>query len=71
MRLGLDVAAMAFKRQVKQIVLVAADSDFVPAVKLARREGIDVILDPMGGHAAKDLIAHVDGVRDIPRTGRD
>ena len=68
MRLGLDVAAMAFKQQVDQIVLVAADGDFVPAVKLARREGIDVVLDPMGGSAAKDLVAHVDGVRDIPRT---
>lgn len=63
MRLGLDVAAMAFKRQVNQIILVAADADFVPAAKLARREGIDVVLDPMGGFAAHDLIEHVDGVR--------
>lgn len=65
MRLGLDVASMAFKRQVDQIVLVAGDGDFVPAVKLARREGIDVVLVPMGGVAAKDLMAHVDGVRDF------
>lgn len=68
MRLGLDIASMAFKRQVDQIIIVAADGDFVPAVKLARREGIDVVLDPMGGSAAKDLIAHVDGVRDIQGT---
>jgi uncharacterized LabA/DUF88 family protein len=67
MRLGLDVASMAFKKQVDQIVLVAGDADFVPAAKLARREGIDVVLDPMGGTPAKDLIAHVDGVRDIPK----
>lgn len=65
MRLGLDVASLAFKRQVDQIVIVAADADFVPAAKLARREGIDVILDRMGDHrAALDLIEHVDGVRD-------
>jgi uncharacterized LabA/DUF88 family protein len=63
MRLGLDVAAMAFKRQVDQIILVAGDGDFVPATKLARREGIDVVLDPMGGKAARDLLDHVDGVR--------
>lgn len=68
MRLGLDVASMAFKRQVDQIMLVAGDADFVPAVKLARREGIDVVLDPMGGTPAKDLIANVDGVYDAPRT---
>lgn len=65
MRLGLDVASLAFKRQVDQIVLVASDADFVPAAKLARREGIDVILDRMGDQrAAADLIEHVDGVRD-------
>lgn len=63
MKLGLDVAAMAFKQQVNQIVLVAADGDFVPATKLARREGIDVVLDPMGGNPAKDLVQHVDGIR--------
>lgn len=67
MRLGLDVAAMAFKRQIRQLVLVAGDADFVPAVKLARREGIDVVLDPMGGTPAKDLVAHVDGVRNIAK----
>lgn len=70
MRLGLDIAAMAYKRQVNQIVLIAADADFVPPAKLARREGIDIVLDPMGAHAAPDLLQHVDGVRscrmDIP-----
>ena len=63
MRLGLDVASLAFKRQVDQIIMVAADGDFVPAAKLARREGIDVVLDTLGGPAARDLIEHVDGVR--------
>ena len=29
MRIGLDIASLAFKRQVDQIVLVAGDSDFV------------------------------------------
>lgn len=70
MRLGLDVASLAFKRQVDQIVIVAADADFVPAAKLARREGIDVVLDRMGDHrAAADLLEHVDALRDcfLPR----
>jgi uncharacterized LabA/DUF88 family protein len=63
MRLGLDVASIAFKRQADQIILVAADADFVPAAKLARREGLDVVIDPMGTNAAQDLIEHCDGVR--------
>jgi uncharacterized LabA/DUF88 family protein len=73
MRLGIDVASLALKRQVDQIVIVAADADFVPAAKLARREGIDVILDRMGStNAAKDLIYHVDGLRDcyLPKPSR-
>jgi uncharacterized LabA/DUF88 family protein len=63
MRIGLDIASMAFKRQVKQIVLVAGDSDFVPAAKLARREGIDFILDPMWARIRDDLHEHIDGLR--------
>lgn len=66
MRLGLDIASMAYKRQVDQIVLVAGDADFLPVVKLARREGIDVVLDPMWGHFSPELAEHVDGVRSIP-----
>lgn len=68
MRLGLDIASLAFKEQVDQIILVAGDADFVPVAKLARREGIDVVLDPMGGTPARDLIEHVDGLRGLART---
>jgi uncharacterized LabA/DUF88 family protein len=65
MRIGLDIASMAFKRQVDQIVLVAGDSDFVPAAKLARREGIDFILDPMWANIRPDLHEHIDGLRSV------
>ena len=44
MKIGLDIASMAYKQQVDQIVLISGDSDFVSAAKLARREGIDFIL---------------------------
>jgi len=70
MRLGLDIASMAFKHQVDQIVLVAADADFVPVAKMARREGIDVVLDPMWGSPSKDLLQHVDGVRNSRLGGK-
>ena len=63
MKLGLDIAALALKKQVSQIVLVSGDSDFVPAAKLARREGIDVVLDPMWGHIGDSLNEHVDGIK--------
>ncbi|MCG5534761.1 NYN domain-containing protein [Ectothiorhodospira mobilis] len=65
MRLGLDIAALAYKRQVNQIVLISGDADFVPAAKLARREGIDFILDPMWATIRPDLYEHVDGLRSV------
>lgn len=70
MRIGLDIASLAYKRQVSQIVLVAGDSDFVPAAKLARREGIDFVLDPMWRDVHSSLNEHVDGIRSTcPRPG--
>ena len=62
MRLGVDVASISYKRQVSQIVLISGDSDFVPAAKLARREGIDFILDPMWAKIRPDLSEHIDGL---------
>jgi uncharacterized LabA/DUF88 family protein len=44
MKIGLDIASVAYKKQADQIVLVAGYDDFVPAAKLARREGIDFVL---------------------------
>ena len=63
MKIGLDIASLAYKKQVEQIILIAGDSDFVPAAKLARREGIDFILDPMGNKIKPDLQEHIDGIR--------
>ena len=63
MRIGLDIASLAYKKQVDQIVLFAGDADFVPAAKLARREGIDFILDPMWRSIPPGLTEHIDGLR--------
>lgn len=63
MRIGLDISSMAFKQQVTRIILISGDSDFVPAAKLARREGIDFILDPMDAKISDDLSEHIDGIR--------
>lgn len=62
MRIGLDIASLAQKRLVDQIVLIAGDSDFVPAAKHARREGIDFILDPMWHTIKPSLNEHIDGL---------
>lgn len=63
MRIGIDISSLSLKRQVDQIVLVAGDADFVPAAKLARREGVDFVLDPMWQAVPAGLNEHIDGLR--------
>lgn len=63
MRIGLDIASLAYKRLVDRIILISGDSDFVPAAKVARREGIDFVLDPMWNHIDNSLFEHIDGLR--------
>lgn len=63
MRIGVDISSLAFKKQVDRIILISGDSDFVPAAKQARREGIDFILDPMRSPIKDDLYEHIDGIR--------
>ena len=62
MKIGLDIASLAYKRLVDQIILIAGDSDFVPAAKHARREGIDFVLDPMWHTIKPSLNEHIDGL---------
>lgn len=59
-KIGLDIATLALKKLVQKIVLISGDSDFVPASKLARVEGIIFTLDPMGNHIREDLKEHID-----------
>ena len=63
MKIGMDIASLSYKKQVDQIVLIAGDADFVPAAKLARREGVDFVLDPLGHAIKDDLFEHIDGKR--------
>lgn len=60
MRIGLDIASITLKRQADTIVLVSGDSDFVPAARLARREGVIFILDPLWHSVSSDLLEHID-----------
>jgi uncharacterized LabA/DUF88 family protein len=62
MRIGLDIASLAYGRYVDQVVLIAGDSDFVPVAKMARRNGIDFLLDPLKQFPKKLLLEHVDGI---------
>ncbi len=60
MKIGLDIATLTHKKLVDRIVLIAGDSDFVPASKMARREGINFVLDAMNHPIREDLQEHID-----------
>jgi len=62
MKIGVDIASLSYKKQVDKIILISGDSDFVPAAKLARREGIDFVLDPMRSDIKPELYEHIDGL---------
>ena len=66
MEIGLDVAWLAIRRIVDRIVLCTGDRDFVPAMKLARREGVQVVLATLGATVHATLLEHADFVRHDP-----
>lgn len=65
MRIGMDIAALTLKKQVQVIVLVTGDSDFVPAMKFARREGAQLFLVPLGSNLKRTMYEHSDMVLEV------
>ncbi|MBE1294176.1 MAG: NYN domain-containing protein [Rhodobacteraceae bacterium] len=57
LRIGLDIARLSLRGLVQTIVVVTGDSDFIPAFKFARREGVRIILAHMG-HGVKESLRH-------------
>ena len=66
MRIGLDIANYSALKCVDRIGLVTADTDCVPAMKLARRSGVQVVLMSLpGGTVPSELAQHSDMIRMI------
>ncbi|HEY1058653.1 MAG TPA: NYN domain-containing protein [Limnobacter sp.] len=63
LKMGVDLASLAYKRQVQQVVLLTGDGAFSSAAELLRHEGIDVVLDPMWQNISEDLFSYIDGLR--------
>ena len=63
LRMGVDLASLAYKRQVQQVVLLTGDGAFSSAAELLRHEGVDVVLDPMWQNISEDLFSYIDGLR--------
>jgi uncharacterized LabA/DUF88 family protein len=64
MPIGIDVATLSLKKVVERIVLFSGDTDMIPALKLARREGLQVFVVKLDPWPLKhSLIEDSDGVR--------
>ena len=62
MKIGIDIALIATKNLADLLIIITGDADMVPALKLARREGMMVGLDPLRSHISEYLSEHVDFV---------
>lgn len=69
MRIGLDIAALALKRQAQVAVLITGDSDLAPAMKFARREGMQIVLMRLGRTVKDSMHEHADIV--VPQRAQD
>ena len=66
MRIGLDIAILANTRAVERVVLITADTDFIPAMKYGRRSGIQIVAIKLpNGHMSREFLEHVDINRSI------
>ena len=48
MRIGVDVATLAFNRCVDRIIVATNDTDLIPALKVARSHGVQVVIAQIG-----------------------
>ncbi len=64
-KMSLDIADISFDGQVEYVVLVAGDSDFVPAVKRAKKYGRIVHLFYYPGTTHKNILDEVDETHEI------
>ncbi len=60
MKIGLDISWLSMGKIVDRIILVTGDSDFVPAMKFARRQGIQVYLSTLAHGVIEQLKEHAD-----------
>lgn len=64
MRIGIDIASLSLKKIVDRIILFSGDSDMIPAMKLARIEGVQVVVVQIGkGRLKEQLIEDSDFLR--------
>ena len=68
MGIGLDIATIAEAKAVERIILVSADADMIPAMKHARKKGLQIVavqLPPPSFRLPPHFLAHADFRREV------
>lgn len=66
MRIGLDIAQYANAKSVERIVLITEDTDCVPAMKHARKTGLQIVMISLpNSRLAQELREHSDFSRSV------
>jgi uncharacterized LabA/DUF88 family protein len=66
MRIGLDMATFSERRSVDRVILLTGDTDCVPAMKHARKAGLQVALVNLPGQKLSgELLCHTDFLRAV------
>ena len=66
MRIGLDIAAYSADKLAKRIILITNDTDCVPAMKFARKAGLQTVLIKVPNcKPTPELVAHSDFKRSV------
>lgn len=61
MRIGLDIATYSATKAIDRIILISGDTDCIPAMKHARKAGLQVVLIAFPKHKlASELLEHAD-----------
>lgn len=67
MRIGLDMATFSATRSVARLILVSGDTDCVPAMKHARKAGLQMAIIALPNQKVHgELSSHADFIRPIP-----
>lgn len=62
MRIGLDIANITAKKLCTKLVLFSNDADMIPAMKMARKEGVHVFLHTFNRSPLLKMWPHADVV---------
>lgn len=68
MRIGLDIALFSERRSIDRIVIVSGDTDMIPAMKQARKSGLEIAIVQLPApvfNLHDTLQAHADTIRQV------